>query len=758
MNSLLKAKNTNTKSNALQRLFSSGMVILLFGVLLFIFSVISIISNIASQKKIKQIQEIHLQLPYQMSLLFNEVNLAAAAQNNYFKKGDTTFDAQRTAIWANKIKPIANAITAMKQDLEAADNLAIEKVISALDDYEIAQDEMNLIWKETQTGNPQQRKEAENKLNERRLTLKALTQEDATAILIPLQSKYQQKASLEMQIINKSAYQSNWTILLSAFFTIILILLLLLRQRQLIKAKKDADTASKVKSEFLANMSHEIRTPLNGVIGFTDLLMQSKLTGVQQEYMQTVSQSANSLLDIINDILDFSKIEAGKLELTVDKTDLIEVSGQVADMIKYQAHKKGLEVLLNISNKIPRYIWADEIRLRQILINLLSNAVKFTEFGEIELKIEALENNSLKEQNIFRFSVRDTGIGVHPKNQQKIFDAFSQEDSSTTKRFGGTGLGLAITNKLLELMGSHLQIQSEVGKGSVFYFDVALKSMYGSIMEWENTENIESVLIVDDNTNNRIILREMLALKSITADEAKSGLEALDMLKAKKYDVIIMDYHMPYMDGIETIRKIREMYPTAGDQPVVLLYSSSDDGHINIVCDELQVQQRLVKPLKINQLYTSLSFIKAKNKKLDVQQLDNAVTESKEKLIQYKVVIAEDNAINMLLARTIIKNILPDAKIFEVTNGKQALDIFKEQQPDIIFMDVQMPELNGYDATMAIRNAETGKRVPIIALTAGTVKGEKEKCLEAGMDDYISKPFVKKTMEDIIKVWLKAIV
>jgi CheY-like chemotaxis protein len=424
-------------------------------------------------------------------------------------------------------------------------------------------------------------------------------------------------------------------------------------------------------------------------------------------------------------------------------------------MVKYQAHKKGLELLLNISNEVPRYIWADEIRLRQVLVNLLSNAVKFTQSGEVELKIVPLLKKPGQE-TVFRFSVRDTGIGIEPQNQKKIFDAFSQEDSSTTKRFGGTGLGLTISNKLLSLMGSQLQLQSEAGKGSTFYFDAAFKAMDGPRLEWNNSANIKNVLIVDDNTNNRIILREMLALKNIVSEEAENGITAMEKLKtAVKYDVILMDYHMPYMDGIETIRQIRGVFPNAEDQPVILLYSSSDDSTINIACEELQVKQRLVKPLKIQQLYNSLSLVRSKNEKIKlavtVDQISSIPASASKKII---ILIAEDNVINMLLAKTIIKKILPDAIIREATDGRKALAAFKEEKPDIVLMDIQMPELNGYDTTGEIRKTEAGNKTPIIALTAGTVLGEKEKCLAAGMDDYMTKPFVKDTLEKMLNKWL----
>lgn len=522
-------------------------------------------------------------------------------------------------------------------------------------------------------------------------------------------------------------------------------------ETKIVQAQQQALAASRAKSEFLANMSHEIRTPLNGVVGFSELLLKTPLEETQQQYVKLVVQSAQSLLDIINDILDFSKIEAGHLELSPESIDLPELASQVTDLILFPAHQKNIEVLLDLSSDVARFIQADGVRLRQVLVNLLSNAMKFTHEGEIELKVQSL---GLQASGLtrFRFSVRDTGIGIHPDQHERIFEAFAQADASTTRRFGGTGLGLSISTKLLALMKSQLTLESTPGQGSMFSFEIDFPVLSEGPGITRDLQHLKQVLIVDDNATNRRIVTDMLALQHIACQHASSGEEALERLQEDTcFDVVLMDYHMPELDGLQTIRRMRqELHLSGQQQPVIMLCSSSDDPLLNEAMRPLDIDARLLKPIKMQQLYQALARLQQPVHVSDQPSASTTILSEQ----PLKLLIAEDNAVNMLLAKTILKRSFPQATLLEATTGRQAIEQFIRHQPDLIFMDVQMPELNGYEATMEIRKLETHQRTPILALTASAVLGERERCLEAGMDDYLIKPIVKAALLSALQRWL----
>lgn len=530
------------------------------------------------------------------------------------------------------------------------------------------------------------------------------------------------------------------------------------QEKQLLEARKQADAANKAKSEFLANMSHEIRTPLNGVIGFAELLHNLDLKSTERKYVENIQTSAMSLMGIINDILDFSKIEAGRLELDESLNDVIDLTEQTIDMVKMGASKKGIELLLNIDPATPRFCSFDLVRLRQVLLNLAGNAVKFTDKGEVELSLRFMPDNLNPQKGFFHFEVRDTGIGISEEQRQRLFKAFTQADTGTTKKYGGTGLGLVISSKLLEQMDSRLELESTPGYGSIFSFVLHRNCEKGRALAYKPVEKIERVLVIDDNDQNRMILKHMLKKWNIETDEAADGVEALRMMQSRTdYDVAIVDYNMPGMNGLELIAEIRKQKLSVPGRQAIVMYTSSEDPAVVKGCQELKVNYRVEKPIKMKELYQVLSSVCEVTEALEAPanlgqpplpvQKEVAITEKGPVIL-----IAEDNAINMTLIKYMLQKLYPACVLHEAGNGQIALERYRDCLPDIVLMDMQMPVMDGLDATRNIRKleAELGKKSTIIALTANAMTGERENCLKAGMDEYLTKPLQQKVLVETI--------
>ena len=532
------------------------------------------------------------------------------------------------------------------------------------------------------------------------------------------------------------------------------------RTAELRLARDRAEAGSRAKSEFLAAMSHEIRTPMNGVLGMTELLRSTQLNAQQRRFTDAVYQSGEHLLNIINDILDFSKIEAGKLEIERIDFNLRQLLEDVAYLFAQPAEAKGLEMVCSVPHDLPVAVTGDPVRVRQIMTNLVSNAVKFSDRGEVVVRVKLLEETA--QQARLRFEVQDSGIGIDAATQDRLFRAFVQADSSTTRRYGGSGLGLAIARRLVEMMHGQIGVHSEAGRGTLFWFEIPMLKQDAdarSVVDRAERLNGLRVLVVDDNATNREILAHQLAgwsMRYSGAADARAALQTLKQAAASPFDLAIVDLHMPEIDGFALARAIKRETRWAA-LPLVLLSS------VSVASDHpdrqtAPIDYYLTKPVRQSDLYDAIATAMSATRPAAPQALPSpsSVATGHPHILRGRVLVAEDNPVNQLVATAMLDSLGIACSIVE--NGRMAVERALHESFDVLLMDCQMPEMDGFEATAQIRarqrDGRLARALPIVALTANAVEGDRERCLAAGMDDYLSKPFTRERLAATLQRWL----